>query len=129
MGVLTHSLWAFFFPCFGIKKQEKFAGHSFNRETVNLQKKVKNGKKWHLLSNFSFFRCFFSQKPPKVFFFSFVFFSWKSLHSTHSLIFRQRKKKNSTGKKKTPFSITHSIFAHKCSKINFSGEIKKIRYL
>ena len=30
----------------------------------------------------------------------------------------------SEGEKKTPTSLTHSIFAKKCSKINFSEEIK-----
>ena len=53
-----------------------------------------------------------------------IFLSRKSLHFTHSLIFRGRRKKKTALEKKTPISLTHSIFAEKWSKMNFSGKKK-----
>ena len=53
------------------------------------------------------------------------FFPRKSLESTHSLKLISRKKKYSTGKKKSFISLTHSIFPRKWQKLNFSREIKK----
>ena len=128
----THSLnlgnFCFFFPILEKKNklfffsQEKFACHSLSWETVNLQKKVKTGKKWHFLSKFIFFRCFFfPQKflPNSVFFFS------QEKFTRHSLTrFSGPEKKNSPGKKKTPFSLTHSFFHQKVQILNFSGEKK-----
>ena len=119
----------FFFPILEKKRkqsfffsQEKFASHSLTRETVDLQKKVKTGKKWHFLSNFGFFRCFFFPKKfPKILF----FFPRKRLHVTHSLEFQGRKKKKQPRKKKTAFLLNNSNFSKKCAKTNFYGEIKK----
>ena len=70
--------------------QEKFACHSLSWETVNLQKKVKNGKKWHLLSNFIFFVVFFPKKTGQ----DSVFFSQEKF-TRHSLTrFQKKWKKN-----------------------------------
>ena len=55
----------------------------------------------------------------------YFFFPRKSLKSTHSLKFKSRKKNTALEKKKTTFSLTHSIFDQKWQKFNFSREIKK----
>ena len=89
---------------------EKFAGHSLTR----FQKwdgKKKNKLFFFPAQNFQFLACFF-------------FFLRKSLHCTHSLKIRGRKKKTAPEKKKTTFSLTHSNFVKKWRKTNFSGEKK-----
>ena len=127
-----HSLtrfWAklFFFSFFFHKKntrciffsQEKFESHSLGKKNIICKKRSKNGK----LDNFRRFSNF-----GGVFFFRqfFVFFFPGKVHIslTHSFS-GSRKKKYSSGKKNTPFSLTHSIFAQKWKKLNFSREIKK----
>ena len=63
---------------------------------------------------------------PKCVFFLTLFFFFLEKFTPHSLTqIQDPEKKNRAGKKKTPFSLTHSIFPQKWSKINFSGEIKK----
>ena len=122
----------FLFPLFGKKNTNCFiffprkslqATHS--KKIWYLQKKGQKKVLYAVFRNFSnfggvFFFPFFSQK------FSVFFFPRKSLKSTHSLKFKEpEKKKYSTGKKKTTFSLTHSIFDQKWQKLNFSREIKK----
>ena len=56
----------------------------------------------------------------------FVFFFSTEKFTCHSFIqFWRPEKKNTIRKKKTAFSFIHSIFLKKCTKTNFSGEIKK----
>ena len=127
----THSLtlgnFCFFFSVFWKKKKTScfffFPGKVCMPLTQlrdgKLQKKVKNGKKRHLLSNFIFFVVFFFFPVKSCFFF---FFPRKSLPVTHSLDFRGREKKNSVGKKKkTPFLLTHSKNTKKVQILIFSG--------
>ena len=116
----THSLdlgnFCFFlFPDFGKKKscffsQEKIASHSLTRMTVDLQKKVKTGKKWHFLSNFGFFRCyfFFPKNFPK-----FCFFSQEKI-TRHSLTRISGPEKKQPRKKKQHFYSLTRFSPKKC---------------
>ena len=98
----THSLDLGNFCFFFFPAQEKIASHSLTRETVDLQKKVKTGKKWHFLSNFGFFRCFFF--PQKISQNSvFFFFPGKDYTSLTHSNFRAGKKKTAPEKKKQQF--------------------------
>ena len=127
---LTHSLnfeqfCFFYFPTFGKKKKhlffffssEKFVSHSLATKADDPKNRPEKVKKRYLEVFFIFSRkilktvCFFF--PGKV---------YTSL--THSFS-KGGKKKKQHGKKKTPFLLTHSIFAKKWTKINFSREIKK----
>ena len=73
-----------------------------------LQKKVKNGKKRHLLSNFIFFVVFFFFPVKSCFFFFFPGKVYPSL--THSISEGGKKKTASEKKKNTIF--THSLEKH-----------------
>ena len=94
--------------------------HSLAKKNYFPKKRSKIGKKtvFQILQVF-----FFSQKNLKTFRF---FFPEK--FTLHSLTHFQKAEKKRL-QKKTPFSLTHSILAEKWSKMNFSGQIKKIRYL
>ena len=137
---LTHSIWdnfVFFFLHFLEKKNtncflffpRKSLQATHSKKNRYLQKKVQKKVLYAVFRNFSnffeFWRCIFffsKKKPPKnVFFFS------QEKFKIHSLtqILRAGKKKYSTGKKNTTFSLTHSIFDQKWQKLNFSREIKK----
>ena len=55
-----------------------------------------------------------------------LFFFFLEKFTLHSLThFQRAEKKKQRWKKKTPFSLTHSIFAEKWSKMNFSRKIKR----
>ena len=59
------------------------------------------------------------------FFLYLVFFFFLEKFTPHSLTrFQKPEKKNMAGSKKTAFSLTHSIFAEKSGKTNFSGKKK-----
>ena len=123
---LTHSLnfeqfCFFYFPTFGKKKHlfffssEKFVSHSLAKKADDPKNRSEKVKKRYLEVFFIFSRkilktvCFFF--PGKV---------YTSL--THSF---SKSGKKTAREKKTQFSLTHSIFAQKWTKINFSREIKK----
>ena len=88
-------------------------------------KRSKKGKLFGF-SNFGGVFYFF----PKNFENGLFFFSWKSLHFTHSLIFKERKKKKTALEKKKNTIFTHSLdFCPKVVKIKLLKGNKKIRYL
>ena len=122
-GVLTHSLWAFFFfPCFGKKKTSCFffprkrlhATHSAERRSTSKKrsKTVKNGT----FCRISFFFVVFFFRPKVVF-----FFPGKVYPSLTHSISEGGKKKTASEKKKTPFLLTHSKNHKKVQILIFSG--------
>ena len=106
--------------------QEKIASHSLTRETVDLQKKVKTGKIWHFVSNFSFFRCsfFFPKKFPK-----FCFFFSQEKITRHSLSRISGPEKKNQPRKKIQHFYSLSRFSPKSANFNLFRGNKKIRYL
>ena len=116
---LTHSILrnsVFFFQPWEKKNNfgfffssEKFVSHSLAIKADFRKKRSKKVKKRYFSKNGGVFYFFPKNSENGLLF----FFSWKSLHFTHSLIFKERKKKKQHWKKKTPFLLTHSIFAQK----------------
>ena len=124
-GVLTHSLWAIFVFFFRVLEKKNKLFFFFPGKVCmpltqlrdgKLQKKVKNGKKRHLLSNFIFFSLFFFFPVKSCFFFS------QEKFTRHSLTrFQRAGKKKQRRKKKTPFLLTHSKNTKKVQILIFSG--------
>ena len=97
---------------------EKFVSHSLATKADDPKNRSEKVKKRYLEVFF-----IFSRKILKTV--CFFFFPGKVYTSlTHSFS-KGGKKKQHGEKKKTPFLLTHSIFAKKWTKINFSREIKK----
>ena len=105
----------FFFP-----KKSLQATHSAERRSTSKKrsKTVKNGTFCRISVFFVVF--FFPKKLDKI-----LFFFPGKVHTslTHS-ISEGGKKKNSAGKKKTAFLLTHSFFHEKFQILNFSAEKK-----
>ena len=125
---LTRFLESCFFFIFTCRKKKtlvfffcgKVCKPLTRQKNWDLQKKVKKGKKLVLFAVFQFLEVFFFSRIV-FFLLLFFFFPGKVYTSlTHSI--SKPGKKKTGQKKKTPFSLTHSIFAKKWSKTNFSGK-------
>ena len=109
--------------CFFFLKFPFFPRISMQATQSPKKKSPKKGQKQAKKQFFKFWRCFFF---PKKIWKHFVFFFPGKVYTSLTHSFSEGgKKKKQHWKKKTPFSLTHSILAEKWSKMNFSGEIKK----
>ena len=123
----------FFFPKWWEKKiqlyffisQEKFTFHSLNFSGGAY---IKNKEESYIFSEMPFLTPFYVVFffPRSVFFFPCIFFSWKSLRLTHSLISNVCIFLFPVSEKKKYSVFTHSLdLVKNITKINFSREIKK----
>ena len=119
---LFSDLWEKKKHLFFFFSSEKFVSHSLATKADDPKNRPEKVKKRYLEVFF-----IFSRKILKTVCF---FFSWKSLHFTHSLIFKGRKKKKTAREKKKNTIFTHSLdFCPKVDKNKLFQGNKKIRYL